>query len=73
MRLALAGGGTSAEVKATTWSETFSIARTIEVDDLAGKRSPGQSGTAQGYVLYTHRPAPHGYARWPTSWINAWR
>ena len=57
VRLDLAGGGPAAELKATTWRETFPIARTIDVEDRTGKTlTVDQSGTAQGYVLYTHRP-----------------
>jgi hypothetical protein len=57
VRLALAGSKTSAELKASTWSETFPISKTIEVDDLKGRTlTVDQSGTAQGYVLYTHLP-----------------
>ncbi len=58
VRLELMGGGTSAELKASTWNETFPISKTIEVDDMKGKTlTVDQSGTAQGYVLYTHRPS----------------
>lgn len=57
VRLNLAQSGPSAELKAATWPEVFPIARTVEVSDLAGKTlTVDQSGTAQGYVLYTHRP-----------------
>lgn len=56
VRLELTGGGSSAELKATTWNETFPIARTVEVEDMAGKTlTVDQSGTPQGYILYTHR------------------
>lgn len=56
VKLALPAGGPSAELKATTWNETFPIAKTIEVDNMTGKTYVAdQSGTAQGYVLYTHR------------------
>ena len=56
LRLDLGRGGPSAELKVTTWRETFPIARTVEVEDVAGKTlTVDQSGTAQGYVLYTHR------------------
>ena len=38
-------------------TRTFPIARTVEVEDMTGKTlAVDQSGTAQGYVLYTHRP-----------------
>lgn len=57
VHLELTAGGASAELQTVTWSENFPIARTVEVDDLAGKTlTVDQSGTAQGYVLYTHRP-----------------
>jgi hypothetical protein len=57
VRLDLSGGGPAAELTATTWNETFPIARTIEVEDTSGTTLVvDQSGTAQGYVLYTHRP-----------------
>lgn len=56
VRLDLANDGPTAKVKATTWRDTFPIARTIEVEDAVGKTlRVDQSGTAQGYVLYTHR------------------
>jgi hypothetical protein len=56
VRLDLSADGPTAELKATTWRETFPIARTIEVEDAVGKTlRADQSGTAQGYVLYTHR------------------
>lgn len=56
VRLDLAGTTTSAELKATTWSETFPIAKTVEVEDMKGKTlTVDQSGAADGYVLYTHR------------------
>ena len=56
VRLELAGGGPSTELKAATWSETFPVARTVPVDDMTGKTlTVDQSGTAAGYVLYTHR------------------
>ncbi len=56
VRLELAGGGSKGEVKVTTWNEAFPIAKTIEVDDMKGKTlTVDQSGTAQGYILYTHR------------------
>ena len=43
-------------MKAATWSETFPIARTVQVDDMTGTTlTVDQSGTAAGYVLYTHR------------------
>ncbi len=57
VRLDVSADGPTAELKATTWREAFPIARIIEVEDAAGKTlSVDQSGTAQGYVLYTHRP-----------------
>lgn len=56
IRLSLPDNGPSAELKAATWSETFPIARTVQVDDMSGKTlTVDQSGTAAGYVLYTHR------------------
>jgi hypothetical protein len=56
VRLELAGGGPSAELKAATWSETFPIARTVHVEDMTGQTlTVDQSGTTAGYVLYTHR------------------
>ncbi len=56
VRLELAGGGPSTELTAATWSETFPIARTVPVDDMTGTTLiVDQSGTAAGYVLYTHR------------------
>jgi hypothetical protein len=56
LRLELAGGKTSAALKATTWNEAFPISKTIEVGDMKGKTlTVDQSGTAGGYVLYTHR------------------
>jgi hypothetical protein len=56
IRLDLPAGGLSAELQAATWRETFPIARTVEVDDMAGTTlTVDQSGTAAGYVLYTHR------------------
>jgi hypothetical protein len=56
VRLELAGGGPSTELRAATWSETFPVARTVPVDDMTGKTlTVDQSGTAAGYVLYTHR------------------
>jgi hypothetical protein len=36
VRLELADGATSAELKAAIWSETFPIARTVQVDDMTG-------------------------------------
>jgi hypothetical protein len=55
VRLELAGGA-PVELKAVTWNETFPIAKTVEVDDMSGKTlAVDQSGTPQGYVLYTHR------------------
>jgi len=57
VRLDLPGGGPAAELKATTWRETFPIAQTMDVEDSIGKTlNVDRSGTAQGYVLYTHRP-----------------
>lgn len=57
VRLDLAGGGPSATMQATTWREVLPIAKTIHVDDRAGKAlTVNESGTPQGYVLYTHRP-----------------
>jgi hypothetical protein len=57
VRLELAGNGPTSELKATTWRETFPIARTIEVEDRTGTTLVvDQSGTAQGYVLYSPRP-----------------
>lgn len=56
VRLELAGGGPSTELRAATWSETFPVARTVPVDDMTGNAlTVDQSGTAAGYVLYTHR------------------
>jgi hypothetical protein len=56
VRLDLSEGGSAAELKATTWRETFPIARTIAVEDLTGKTlTVDQSGSALGYVVYTHR------------------
>ena len=50
VRLDLANDGPSADVMATTWRESFPIARTIEVEDAVGKTlRVDQSGTAQGY------------------------
>ena len=58
VRLELADSKTSAELKASTWNESFPISKTIEVDDMKGQTlTVDQSGTAQGYVLYTHRPS----------------
>ena len=49
-------GGPSAELKASTWSETFPITRTVEVADMTGMSfTVEQSGTPAGYVLYTPR------------------
>ncbi|HEV7405502.1 MAG TPA: hypothetical protein VGO11_21335 [Chthoniobacteraceae bacterium] len=59
VRLALETSPTSTtwtDLKARTWNEKFPIARTIEVGDLKSKTlQVDQSGTAGGYVLYTHR------------------
>ena len=56
VRLELAGGK-ACELKAATWRKTFPVARTVEVNDMAGQAlTVDQSGTAGGYVLYTHRP-----------------
>ncbi|MCX7044138.1 MAG: right-handed parallel beta-helix repeat-containing protein [Candidatus Sumerlaeota bacterium] len=56
VRLELTGSGTSAELKATTWNESFPIAMTVEVGDMKGRTLVvDQSGAAGGYVLYTHR------------------
>ena len=56
VRLELAGGGPSTELRASTWSETFPIARTVPVDDMTGTTlTVDQSGRAAGYVLYTPR------------------
>jgi hypothetical protein len=56
VRLELAGDGPAAELKATTWRETFPIARTVNVDDMTARTlTVDQSGTPDGYVLYTAR------------------
>ena len=58
VRLDLAGNGPTAGVaRRPPGARCFPIAHTIHVDDLTGKTlTVDQSGTAQGYVLYTHRP-----------------
>jgi hypothetical protein len=57
VRLELSGGGPAAELTVTTWRDTFPIARTIAVEDATGTTlTLDQSGTAEGYILYTHRP-----------------
>lgn len=56
LHLELAGSRTSATIEATTWNESFPVARTIELEDTKGKTLVvDQPGTAGGYVLYTHR------------------
>ena len=48
--------GRTTELRAATWSEMFPVARTVPVDDMTGNTlTVDQSGTAAGYVLYTHR------------------
>jgi len=39
---------------ATTWNETFPIAQTVIVQDMSSTLSITQSGTKDGYILYTH-------------------
>jgi hypothetical protein len=39
---------------ASTWNETFPISETIIVDDMTSTLSITQSGTKDGYILYTH-------------------
>lgn len=46
-------GGPAAQLTATTWPESFPIARTVQVQSGSGTLSIAEGGTPGGYVLYT--------------------
>jgi hypothetical protein len=56
IELSLEKTGGRASVSVRTWSEEFPIARTVVVPDGDGPLAVDQSGTPDGYVLYTHAP-----------------
>jgi len=50
-------GGESTITTARTWSENFPIAETIELPEYStGTLTISQSGSPDGYILYTHAP-----------------
>lgn len=54
IELSIAGEST-ATLQATTWSEEFPIAQTIYLPESSNSTLEiSQSGTAEGYILYTH-------------------
>lgn len=57
--LSLRGGSASAQLQASTWSEQFPIAKTVQLPAGTSKQplTISQSGTPGGYILYT---APAG-------------
>lgn len=57
MKLALQGSASAAALTASTWSETFPIARTITLPATSSTTlDVKESGTPAGYVLYTAAP-----------------
>jgi hypothetical protein len=56
IELSLEKTGRYASVRASTWSEVFPIARTVIVSDANTPLVVDQSGSSDGYVLYTHAP-----------------
>ncbi len=53
MQLGLPGKAPSASLTAKTWSETFPIAKTVQVASGSGTLNITQGGSPSGYVLYT--------------------
>jgi len=55
IQLSLAGTKTATSITVTTWRENFPIARTVHLPSGALRKpyTIAQSGTAQGYVMYT--------------------
>lgn len=53
VQFALPGKPAVAEVRTTTWSQSFPIARTVNVSSSNQTLAITQGGTATGYVLYT--------------------
>jgi hypothetical protein len=56
-RLVIDGGGPETLVTFRTWGETFPVAKTITVLDRRKALVVNESGSSDGYVLYTHPPA----------------
>ena len=49
----LNNGSQERTITATTWSEDFPIAQTINIGNISGSYTISQSGTENGYILYT--------------------
>ena len=57
IKLTLKNSGTTATFTATTWSENFPVAKTIELPKSSNKTLViDQSGSPNGYILYTYAP-----------------
>lgn len=52
VKLALKGNGESASLQAATWSETFPVARTVDLAGKSGDIVITEGGKPDGYVLY---------------------
>ena len=56
IELTLDGTSTTSLTQAQTWSENFPIAKTVTLPEFSSKQLIiKESGTPQGYILYTHR------------------
>ena len=53
VELSIAGQLASTSLSATTWSESFPVARVVEVPSGAATLAITEGGTPDGYVLYT--------------------
>jgi hypothetical protein len=56
VELSLEKTGRRASARVSTWSEVFPIAQTIIVSDMNTPLVVDESGSPDGYVLYTHAP-----------------
>ncbi|MCB0208627.1 MAG: hypothetical protein KDJ52_04840 [Anaerolineae bacterium] len=57
VRLSLENTSTSAETEATTWNESFPVAKTVYLPSTSSKMLViDESGSPNGYILYTHKP-----------------
>jgi hypothetical protein len=56
IELSLEKTGRRASVRVSTWSEVFPIGKTVMVSDTGTPLVVDQSGSPDGYVLYTHAP-----------------